>query len=331
MKKYKAIIIGAGSIGAMKPDKYDYPGGENILTIAHAMSDNPNIELAGIIEHSPEQLKKACEKWKCDGFKSIEDYKDVKGKADIIAVCVPTTAHAPVLVDALSLNPKLIMGEKPFCTDSKEASKIIDMYNELDIPIAMDYIRRYEPCHFSFALDMSRGIFGKVFHCKVTYTRGLIHEACHALDLMGWWFGKYEYGEIYCAQEGIVDRDKDDPAIGAYFAFEKCDNVTFHPVDGRKYSIFEIDIWTECGRFVFADHGKIMDHYPIVPEPTYGDYDTLSCNPLKIQRKGTELTKALSYYAKNCVDYLDGTFDLICTAEDALKVHKIYRHLGIGK
>ena len=50
MKKYNALIIGAGSIGALKPDKLDNIKSKNILTIAHAFKKNPQINLIGIID-----------------------------------------------------------------------------------------------------------------------------------------------------------------------------------------------------------------------------------------------------------------------------------------
>jgi hypothetical protein len=111
-----------------------------------------------------------------------------------------------------------------------------------------------------------------------------------------------------------------------HLAFEKCKNVTLHPVDGRKYSVFEIDIYTEEGRFVFSSHGRYMDFYDKVDEPVYGDYKCLQNNLLKVQtdRIETELTAALNSLVQNCIDKIEGREELICTGDDALAVHKIY-------
>ena len=55
----KAMVIGAGSIGAMKPDAYDYPGGKKTLTVAHALWNNEEIDLEYIVDTDPKKAKAA--------------------------------------------------------------------------------------------------------------------------------------------------------------------------------------------------------------------------------------------------------------------------------
>lgn len=50
MKKYNALIIGAGSIGGLKPEKFDNRKTKNILTVAHAFYKNKRIDLKGFVD-----------------------------------------------------------------------------------------------------------------------------------------------------------------------------------------------------------------------------------------------------------------------------------------
>jgi predicted dehydrogenase len=87
MSKYKAVIIGAGSIGALKPDHLDSPHTANILTMAHAFHSHPEIELVGIIDKDIGVAEKAAKKWQCAPFHVINSFSfDI----DIVAICVDT-------------------------------------------------------------------------------------------------------------------------------------------------------------------------------------------------------------------------------------------------
>jgi predicted dehydrogenase len=71
---YNAIIIGCGSIGTTKDNKYDDPEkNDNILTIAHAFHNHPQIKLIGVIDSDPVKAKQAGDKWNCPWFESLEN------------------------------------------------------------------------------------------------------------------------------------------------------------------------------------------------------------------------------------------------------------------
>ncbi|GAF95039.1 unnamed protein product, partial [marine sediment metagenome] len=98
------------------------------------------------------------------------------------------------------------------------------------------------------------------------------------------------------------------------------------PTDGAVFSMFEIDILGTKARYTFIEHGKLLAKYSIMPEPTYGDYSTLNYN---CTFQTTKLTKALLYAAENAIHCIDKGESLLCNANDAINVHKIYHRLGI--
>ena len=87
IKKFTAVVIGAGSIGANKDNKYDSPKTKNILTHAHAYYKSDAIDLIGIIDPDKNKLKLATEKWKTKGYSSIDEMEIMP---DILSVCIPT-------------------------------------------------------------------------------------------------------------------------------------------------------------------------------------------------------------------------------------------------
>jgi predicted dehydrogenase len=314
MKKYNAIIIGAGSIGALKDEKYDSPKTKNILTIAHAMYRNPDIDLKYIVDVDNDKGQRAAQKWQCKHITHLDDI--IQQEIDIVAVCTPTNTHNAVIKNVVKhIKPQIIIAEKPFCSTTREAKEIVRLCHKNDIILVIDYIRRYDT---SLPIIHSLVEYSDVYNVTVQYNRGFIHEACHAVDMMNYWFGDCKSVSVF-NKKNIIDRDKTDPA-----AFICCEHeyatVNYLPVDGREYSIFEIQIMTSKGKILITDHGKRIHYYKTIPEPTYGNYKTLTQKPEIIK---TELTTALSNMIDECVKILDGCFWITCTGEDALKVHDV--------
>lgn len=317
-KVYNVLIVGAGSIGAMKDDKYDYPGGNNILTIAHAADAHPKTQLVQIIDSNKERLIQATKKWNCAGSLNIKSSYE----CPIVAVCTPTESHHDVIKQVIKniKGVKVILAEKPFCSNIKQAKQIKKLCEKNNIVLLIDYIRNYDPGHQLLASKIWEGAFGVIYNVTVQYTRGMIHEACHAINLMNVFFGKCKSIQIP-NKKALIDRDKNDPTRMVVFNYEQCPNVVFMPVGGRAYSIFEITIMTEKGKIVITDHGKRIDWYGRVPEPTYGSYDTITDKPIRTK---TELTQALSYYVGTAVNAIElPDFANPCSVDDALEVHHI--------
>lgn len=322
--KLKALIIGCGSIGALKPDKYDYPGGENILTHAHAYNDHPDIERFYVCDTDQTQEMHALCKWNCD--------KLIHGEqVDIVSLCVPTKYHLEALYNIFNsgLKPKIIIAEKPFGIDSKQAIAMEQTQEKHGFKFIVDYIRRFDTTHRSIAKMLNDNEFGKIHNCRVIYNRGLKHEACHAIDLCNLFFGSFINGAASLNGDDQTIFEKDgDPSYTCILDFEKCHSVIFTPSDGRDYSIFEIDIITEKGRIVFNKHGLNMDLYDVIKEPVYGNYNTLNnvCANIK-----TNLNKSLYELVDNAVGVIENPYKKIhCTAEDAIAVHEIYEFLTQG-
>jgi len=323
MNNYTVAIIGAGSIGAIKPNHIDSPGGANILTHANAVYQHPRTRLAAIVDNNLTTAIKAEGKW---GPTKI--YSDVASmyekEAPDIAICaVPTKHHYSVMMELLMLSSplRLIIAEKPLCRNLVEANTIKEQSEHTDIPIAVDYIRRYARGYrwFKGVIDSSK--LGQALNCRVLYTRGWKHEGCHAVDLIRYFFGECLVTQFLRGQ-AFNDRTDMDLTVPVHLSFEKCRNVIFQPCDGRKYGIFEIDICFENARYRFIDNGLFFERYPILEENEWG-HKSLNYRLTSVIRQETGLNTALYDLVDNAVNFLDGNADLLCTDDDAIEVHKI--------
>lgn len=320
MDKLNALCIGAGSIGALKPDKFDSPISENILTHCKAYDSHPDIHLVGVVDIDGEKAVKAARKWDTEYYFSIaQAFKE--NKIDIVSVCTPTNTHYNVMAELFYYDFKLLIAEKPFCVDSTEAKIIKDSYKAKNKPILIDYIRHFEPEYKKLKDQIAQGILKPVF-AHAIYNRGLRHEGCHAIALFNYLFGKYKGGSSLTW--GFIEEMPGDMSITAQLSFEKCPSVILTPTDGRDYSIFDIDIFFKDRRINFSEHGLYMDTYLVAPEKVYGNYNAL---PNSCTRKRTKLKTCLLEMVNNAVNHLKHGEKLICTPEDAINVHKIIEGL----
>ena len=324
MELYKVAIIGAGSIGANKPDTIDSPITENILTHAHAVFHHPRTELYAIVDTDPIQLEKAVKKWQPKrAFLSLDDLEVDPEKSDIIIVAVPTEWHYPTLVAIHDLfQPRLVICEKPFCGDLKQAISIQNQYAKKQVSIMVNYIRRFSAGHQEIKNNIDTGKYGKALNCRVLYTRGLKHDGCHALDLLNWFFGRCLYNHFDDCPGSIIDRSASDPTIYAKLIFEDCKSVVLQPCDGRKYGIFEIDICFENARVRLIDNGLYFETYPINEINEWG-HKSLSYKLTEVLRRETGLNFAMYHLINNAVDFLDKKTILRCYSKNAIDVHKI--------
>lgn len=327
-KQFSVAICGCGSIGAIKQDVYDSPTTDAVLTHAHAFSKHPDIHKSILfIDNDIEKAVQAAVKWTKESFPtsayiSYDNWKARKLYTDIVVVATPTKTHKEVLFETLTHQPKLVVAEKPFCSNLKEAQEVHDRYAVAGIPILIDFIRRFDPIAADVFDELRAGAYGEIYAARCVYGRGLRRDGCHAVDLFLHVFG-IPTGLSY-NHKGIVDHLVDDPSYNVKLEFETCPEVHLIATDSRKWGAFEIEFITEKGIIRFYDWGKRIAWLKPEIEETFGQYRALSPHPVYME---TGLHKALLYMADNCVHHLKDQSPLLCTSEDAITVHKVLEHI----
>jgi len=329
MIPYNCIVIGAGSIGAIKPLNIDSPHTKNILTHAHAIKANNKLKLYGIVETDVDKRMEAARRWMCEPAKSISVFSSQYDAADIVVVAVPTEYHLRIIKEICEWKNakgiKILVMEKPFGKDLEEAEKIVSLCKQ-HIPqakIVVDYSRRFSELYL-LGMDINNGIYGKIYSASCLYVRGLLRDGCHAIDLFNLMFGKCTYAKKI-GPIGFDDYSKDDRTDFVSMSYDKCKYVSLIPHDGRAYDIFEIDIHTDQGRLRIVEHGKMIFRYYIEKEKTFGNYNSISA--INIETSETKLENFLPALYNQCVSYLNNpkkNFIFNCTEEDALNVHRVY-------
>ncbi len=339
MKKYNCIVIGAGSIGALKPDNIDSPTSINSLTHAHAIMYIKELNLMAVIDSDKNKCDKVFEKWDVFTYLNIDDYVegglDLKIEPiDIVTVASPTETHLNIIIEIVEkIKPKIIICEKPFCNILEEAEAAINICKHYKIKLIIHYNRRY--CNlYAMAKAIYNEQYGKVLSCSLTYTRGLKRDGCHAIDLFNLMFGEC-LGAFTIQGKGgentIEDYCKEDLTYPVYLQYEKCPNVFMVPHDGRFFSVFDFKILTEHAEILITNHGADVIMNYATKEKVYGNFYSLDYfNERKIYQM--HMKNSLINIYSECFSYLNAPkedFQFSSPATDAIKVHKIFRHLGV--
>jgi predicted dehydrogenase len=317
MKQLKALVIGCGSIGALKPYRYDNPRTKNPLTHAHAYKQHPGTNLAGVVDADEKKTKEAARRWNCKGFQHVDQALN-KTRPDIVSICVPTHAHLDVLsLVTTTHKPKLIILEKPCGINQIQCLHMQKIVEKRNTPVLVNYTRRFS-INYRLAQARVTEFAKRIYHARLVYARGLKRDGCHAIDLFHWFFGRIRRRYV---THYITDFPPGGKSISVVFDTERCPNVVLAAVDSRRYGDFSFDIFTDVGRWSFDQYGKVLNVYFPTKEKIYGSYPVLPPKPTYSMK--TDLTQCLYKLVDNAVRHICYNEALHCTLSYASEVHLV--------
>lgn len=312
-KRYTAVVIGAGRIGA----SFDTPKSKEVLTHCHAYHAHPAIELVGICDERASIAEAAGKRWDAPWFDHIGDMLSTV-RPDIVSVCVPTNQHAAVLRRVAKFRPKLIICEKPVTSSVTDTKKLIRGFTQLGVPVLVNHSRRFDGGLAKIQGEFREGKFGKAISASMLYTKGVLNNGSHVLDVARWFFGE---AKSIKPLHSHVDGLKHDPTVDAHLIFEKCPSFFLMSGDERAYSMIEFDMLCEKARIRFSDFGAppIATQTP-GPNPLYKGYRTLAFAKTV---KSAGHTRNMYRLIEHAVGVLNKTESLRCTMEDALRTQEL--------
>jgi len=319
MQSYKAVIVGCGRIGVA----FNSPNADSVLTHANAFSTHPKVQLAGVMDIDGNAAKTAATKWGCPSYTDFQQML-VKQKPDIISICVPDAFHFEYLVKCLTYRPKAVICEKPLTLELSQSEEIVEKYRLSDVPLFANYTRRYDTTVQALREHIKRGGFGNIFNTTIKYTKGLLHNGSHAIDVANFLFGEC----LAVKRLGkVVDFIEDDPTLSAVLNYSLCPEVFLIACDERAYSIFEIDIAGERGRVVFEQFGLRCKEYEVRRDPVFEGYKDM----VAVREYDTGLNIGLLKLVENVVNNLENGEHIICSGEDALLTQQICNDLLLSR
>jgi predicted dehydrogenase len=260
----KCAIIGCGLIAG----GYDAKSSDKVRTHAKAFLGHPSCKLVGVCDIDEVKAKNFANSWDIPFSTSDIESLLLKCKPDILSICSPTDTHLIVFELACRMGVPIIWLEKPASSSLLEAQKMMNIANKYNTQVWVNYFRRYD-AGFKKTKQMLTEI-GLIQHVQAYYTKGLLHNGSHLIDLLNWFFGKIieieidniAYDSLYPSPSGVI----------------KTDTVTISlkALDHKKFELFELDIIGSNGRIKILDGGQKIIFENVITNKYYQGYQNLN-------------------------------------------------------
>ncbi len=256
MAKSSTLSVGIVGLGQIAQG-YDEPAGPSISTHIKACQENPNLEIDWVCDIDEDHARTICRRWSLESdIASCDDAP--RRSADIVCIASPDGTHGDWIRRFLVNPPKMILCEKPLSSDAHDAQRLISETQSAGSILVINFMRRWLPGVASWLAAARAGDFGPPSKACLTYCRGLRHNACHGLDLIG---AVLEEKVISAVKAGDVFHDfsDDDPTVSAKVEIQFGPSPTpliLRGVDGRVQNEFDIDIIFDKSRLrILNDDG----------------------------------------------------------------------------
>ncbi|NLT23685.1 MAG: Gfo/Idh/MocA family oxidoreductase [Syntrophorhabdus sp.] len=305
MKKYRAAIIGLGQIG----QGFDYDRLDDAVVATHASgyTYHPGYELVGAVDPDGAQRKRFEEKFRRPSFVDMSSLM-AESNPEVFSIATPAAQHLSVFVDIMRYRPAAVLCEKPIAASVADGRKMQAMAEECGCALAVNYMRRYEPGSVEVRRTIAERELGEVFKGAVWYSKGLVNNGSHFVDLLRYWLGDVD--EVKITDQGRKWNGTDpEPDLCLKF-----NGVPIYLLAGREelFSIGKMELMCERGSIVYADSGNLIEVRRTYPSPLFKGYMLLSPEtkvvPTDLRRYQLHVLEAL-YRHLTCGETLnsDGT------------------------
>ncbi len=255
----------------------------------------------------------------------VKTYRNLPGllkheRPDVIVVANPTHEHSSTIESVLACyRPRAILCEKPLAIDDENSSQIVDLCIKNSVPVYINYIRRGD----SGIQEIRRRIISREFQPPykgvVWYSKGIIHNGSHFLDLMRFWFGDVQNASIIHPGETFTANDAEPDA-----RFQFCNaSVVFCAAQESNFSHYTIELIAANGRLRIEKNGDI-GWQPAVNHPTLVGFRQLAQSSDIIQNS---MPKYQLMITNELYKALTQQNHALCSGRDGLSIQKCLSEL----
>ena len=198
----------------------------------------------------------------------------------------------------------------------EEAQEIIRIGKEKRVPIAVNYIREYEPIHRELFERIKNNELGNPLKVVCWYSKGIINNGSHFIQLLSNFMGVVI--NVRIINEGRKWNNV-DPEPTVEIIYEK-GRAYFIPVEEENYSLFEMEVVGPKGKIKYYNGGSHYDLWHVNTDPVFKNYKKLEAEPINTK---TDINKYQYHTYNNIAEYFEGNSNLYCDGKSALKTAQI--------
>lgn len=284
------LIIGCGQIAG----GFDALRSPEQMPLSHAgaFTRHGRYRVLACVEPMASRRAEFMQRWSVpEGYADVAELASHAGRYDVISVCSPTSEHYHTMKAAIALNPGLIFCEKPLAPQLSQAFELVEACRLADIPLAVNYTRRWDEDVMQLAADLKGGVWGAVRSVTGVYTKGILNNGSHMVDLLHLLFGPLDVRDVGLP---VYDGFPDDPSVAVMLTNNDHIPVQLSYADARDYSMFELQIVAEKGVITMEDGGLYWRIRRVVESPNFRNYRSLDAGVRKAGRLSGAMLAAVS-------------------------------------
>jgi predicted dehydrogenase len=303
------MVVGLGRIGLTYDVRLD--AGTHVMTHSRALRMHPSFDLCGAVDPSPDARSLFEQVYGRRAFADL--HAACRALApDVVVIATPTRDHASTCASILDhAQPRGILCEKPLAYDLTEAAHIVSRCKAARCLLAVNYMRRADPGAIEVRRRIETGAIATPVKGVAWYTKGLLHNGSHLVNLLEFWLGPVASCEVI--QPGRRAGDDVEPDVRVEFT---AGAVTFLAAQEEHFSHYTIELVAPNGRLRYDAGGFAITWQPAVPDPEMDGYVTLSAAPETIPNG---MPKWQWHVVDEWARQLGGASAALCSGAEALR------------
>ncbi len=243
----------------------------------------------------------------------------------VVVIACPTSAHGQTLTRVLELRtPRAILCEKPLADDWHEAEAMLRLCQARGVALYVNYMRRADPAVAAVKQMIEREEIIGPLKGVAWYSKGLVHNGSHFVDLMRHWLGAPQRTTLIAAGRRWAGRDP-EPDFTLEFAQSA---ITFLAAREECFSHYTVELVARNGRLRYEHGGNRVEWQRVVDDAEFAGYrmlqDTPQLLPADMRRCQLNVTNQLS-------SALAGRRSALCSGQEGVEVlHDIGRIIELA-
>jgi len=312
---YSAAVIGLGQIG----QGYDYNCDDSSFISTHASGylHHKSFALVGGADLDANRRQEFQKKYNKPTFADVHELM-VETEPDVVSIAVPTHYHSDVFNEIIAHSPVAVVCEKPIADSLTEAEEMVTRARDRNCALVINYTRRFEPGANELKKKIRDGFFGEIYKGTVWYSKGLMNNGAHFIDLLMYFFGGAS--EIKLINKGRY-WEGTDPEPGFSIQFGEVE-VIF--LAGRQ-ECFEINRLELIGTNGRIEYGKGRIEYQLIkPDPVFSGYKILDDKKNKI---ATDSMRYQLYVFEHLAQHLNDNLPLNSNGDTAIETLNVVEQI----
>jgi predicted dehydrogenase len=305
MTRVPVLLVGLGRIGF----GYDADLSDDfVYSHARAFTRNPRFTLIGGVDPNGVARGRFTA---TTGVPAWADINDAPQTAfpQVVVIATPTELHADGVRRVLARwRPQVIVCEKPIAPSIQDGNSIVEACHAAGAHLLVNFIRRADPGVASVQSMIAAGEIAAPVRGVLWYSKGLLHNGSHLLDLATHWLGAWQDARV-------IRPDAVEPDIAVTFARGRLICIA---APEEHFSHYTMELVSPSGRLRYDRSGHDIFWQPAVPHPQLAGYRVLG-EAIVIS---SGMPKYQAHVANQILTALEGRAHPLATGQEALQLQR---------